>query len=141
MANKTRPTDVDVHAYLDAVEHPVRQADARVLLAMLAEVSGESPRMWGPSLIGFGSYHYRYDSGREGDFLRIGFAPRKARQVLYIMPGFEEDTIAGLLERLGKHKVGKGCLYINKLADVDLDVLRELIAHAWAVMAERYPEG
>lgn len=137
-ANKTQPSGADVQAYVDAVEHPVRRADAQTLLEMMREISGEEPALWGPSLIGFGRYHYRYDSGREGDFFRIGFSPRKSSQVLYIMPGFADE--ADLLSRLGKHKTGKGCLYVNKLADVDQGVLRQVCERAWATMAERYPQ-
>ncbi len=138
MSNKTLPTAADVQAFIDAVEHPVRRQDAGELLDLMREVSGEEPTLWGPSLIGFGRYHYRYDSGREGDFFRIGFSPRKSRQVLYIMPGFDDE--AELLSRLGKHKTGKSCLYVNKLDDVDLEVLRALCERAWATMAERYPQ-
>ncbi|MCB9778567.1 MAG: DUF1801 domain-containing protein [Alphaproteobacteria bacterium] len=136
--NQTVPTGAAVDAFLDAVEHPVRQADARAVCALMQDVSGCAPRMWGPSIVGFGQYHYRYDSGREGDFMRIGFSPRKANLVLYIMPGFEgEDE---LMAALGKHKIGKSCLYINKLSDVDPGVLRSLCEKAWATMAERYPD-
>lgn len=136
--NKTRATEASVDDFIDAVEHPTRQADARTVLAMMQEVSGHPPRMWGPSIVGFGRYHYRYDSGREGDFMRIGFSPRKANLVLYIMPGFDGEQ--ELMQRLGKHRIGKSCLYINKLADVDKDVLRQLCERAWQEMAERYPQ-
>ncbi|PVA06184.1 DUF1801 domain-containing protein [Thalassorhabdomicrobium marinisediminis] len=123
--NKTKPTDVDVQAFLQAVEHPVRRADALTLDAMFRRVTGWQPRMWGPTMIGYGSYHYIYDSGREGDCLATGFSPRKANLTLYIMPGYQ--NFGGLLDRLGKHKTGKACLYINKLADVDLQVLEEIV--------------
>lgn len=136
---KTLPTDASVEAFIAAVEHPTRRADAQAVCAMMAELSGEPPVMWGPSLIGFGRYHYRYDSGREGDFFRIGFSPRKANLVLYLNPGLEgrED----LLARLGKARTSVACLYLNKLADVDLDVLRDLIAASLDEMKKRYPEG
>jgi hypothetical protein len=93
--------------------------------------------MWGPSIIGYGSYRYKYESGHEGEWPRAGFSPRKANLVVYLMPGYEDH--AALLKRLGKHKIGKSCLYINKLADVDERVLRELIAKSWKRMAEMYP--
>lgn len=123
--NKTRPTPEDVAAYLDAVEPEGRREDARTLDALFRRVTGWSPRMWGPSIIGYGSYHYIYDSGREGDFLATGFAPRKANLSIYIMPGYTDYS--PILDRLGKHKTGKSCLYISRLSDVDLDVLAELI--------------
>lgn len=123
--NKTVPTSADVEEFLNNVEHPTRQADGRVLLKMMQEITGKAPKMWGPTIIGFGQYHYIYESGREGDAMVTGFSPRKARLSLYIMDGFQEYD--ALLGKLGKYKVGKSCLYINKLADVDLDILRQLI--------------
>lgn len=121
---KTKPTSVEPADYVAAVENDTRRQDAGVVLEMMAEVTGEPPVMWGPSMIGFGDHHYEYTSGREGDTFVIGFAPRKANLVLYGLstaPGSEE-----LLAKLGKHKTSKACLYVNKLADVDLDVLRQL---------------
>jgi hypothetical protein len=123
--NKTQPTPADVDAFLGAVEPERRREDGRALNALFQRVTGWSPVMWGPSMIGYGSYHYRYDSGREGDFLATGFSPRKANLSIYIMPGYAD--YASLLDRLGKHKMGKSCLYVSKLGDVDLDVLSELI--------------
>ncbi len=96
-----------------------------VLLDLFQRVTGYQPTMWGPSIIGYGRYHYRYQSGREGDFLATGFSPRKANLSIYIMPGYQD--YAEILGRLGKHKLGKSCLYVNKLADIDLEVLAELI--------------
>ncbi|WP_204115476.1 DUF1801 domain-containing protein [Shimia biformata] len=123
--NKTQPTAVDPADFVASVEPQRRRDDARVLLDLFDDVTGFDPVMWGPSIIGYGRYHYRYETGHEGDFLATGFSPRKANLVLYIMPGYQQyDEI---LARLGKYKLGKSCLYINKLADVDLDVLRELI--------------
>jgi hypothetical protein len=136
--NKTRPTAVSPADFIATIEHPVRRADAQVLLDMMTRITGEAPVMWGPAIIGFGQYHYRYDSGREGDFMRTGFSPRKANLAVYIMPGYTDH--GPILDRLGKHKLGKACLYINKLADVDLDVLEELIRAGLADMAKRYPE-
>ena len=120
---KTRPTDASVDAFLDGVKHPVRRADGKALRAMMERVTGEPAVMWARSIVGFGSYHYRYASGHEGDMCRIGFSPRSANLVLYVggFPEFEE-----LLGKLGKYKRSKACLYINKLADVDLGVLEEI---------------
>lgn len=123
--NKTQATDHDVITYLEAVRHPVRRADALALHALFSETTGYPARMWGPSMIGYGRYHYRYDSGREGDFLATGFAPRATSLVIYIMPGYAD--FKPLLDRLGKWRKGKSCLYINTLTDVDTTVLRELI--------------
>ena len=137
--NKTQPTAVSAADYVAAIEHPVRRADAAVLLDMMSRITGWEARMWGPSIVGFGTYHYTYESGREGDFMRTGFSARKANLVVYIMPGYTD--FSAILARLGKHKLGKSCLYINKLADVDLVVLEELIRAGLADMAEKYPEG
>lgn len=125
---KTKPSTVNVDAFIAAVEKPVRREDAVVLREMMERVTGEPATMWGPSIIGFGSYHYQYASGREGDTCRVGFSPRSANLVLYA-GSFPE--YAALLERLGKHKAGKGCLYLNKLADVDLSVLEEIIRYSY----------
>lgn len=125
-ANKTIPTEIDPVEFIAAVEHPTRRADAEVLLEMMKRVTGFEPKMWGPTIIGFGRYHYRYESGREGDFLITGFSPRKANLSIYVMPGY--DDYSEELGRLGKHKMGKSCLYINKLADVDLAVVEEIVA-------------
>ncbi len=135
---KTRATGVDVGDFIAAVEKPVRRADALVLREMMERVTGEPATMWGPTIIGFGAYHYRYDSGHEGDSCRVGFSPRAANLVLYV-GGFPE--YGGLLERLGKHKRSKACLYLNKLADVDLAVLEEIVRRSYAATegAERCP--
>ena len=123
---KTKPTGAAVDAFLDAVPDPQRRADGKALKAMFERISGEPAMMWGPSIVGFGAYHYRYASGHEGDMCRIGFSPRKAELVLYI--GATHPDGADLLARLGKHRTGKGCLYIKKLSDVDQTVLQEMIA-------------
>lgn len=133
---KTKETEIDPKDYVASVEHNTRRADAEVLLDLFAKVTGKRPKMWGPSLIGYGKYHYKYDSGHEGDMLATGFSPRKSNLVLYIMPGYEDLTDE--LSRLGKHKMGKSCLYVNKLADVDMDVLEEIIVRGWKTMHERY---
>lgn len=134
--NKTQPTDVDPAEFIAAVEHPTRAADARTLLDLMARTTGYSPMMWGPSIIGFGTYRYRYDSGREGEFLITGFSPRKANTTVYVMPGYADLTEE--LGRLGKHKKGVSCLYINTLADVDLEVLAEIVTKGVAFMQAHY---
>jgi hypothetical protein len=128
--NKTKATTSSAAAYIDGLTDPTQRSDAKALVQLMKRASGEAPKMWGPSIIGFGSYHYRYDSGREGDMLLIGFAPRKAANVLYglLCSGDAE----GLLAKLGKHTTGKGCLYIKKLADVDTKVLETLTRSALA---------
>jgi hypothetical protein len=126
---KTKPTQVSVDGFLDGIEHPVRRADGRSLREMMERVTGQPATMWGPSIIGFGAYHYRYASGHEGDACRVGFSPRSANLVLYV-GGFPEYD--SLLARLGKHKRSKACLYLNKLADVDSGVLEEIVRHTYA---------
>ena len=132
--NKTQRNDGDVLAYLESVENKRRREDSLAVLQLMEEVTGERAEMWGTSIVGFGSYHYRYESGREGDFMLTGFAPRKQALTLYIMGGHERYD--GLMAKLGKHRRGRSCVYINKLADVDLAVLRELIAESVAFMRE-----
>ena len=133
---KTKRHDGDVNEFLDAVENPRRREDARRVLELMREVTGELPKMWGSSIVGFGSYHYKYASGREGDWMITGFSPRKQNLTIYIMPGFSE--FSELLARLGKHKTSKSCLYLNKLDDVDLEVLAELVRESVNVMKARY---
>ena len=134
--NKTQPTEVDPAAFVAAVEHPTRRADAEVLLEMMGRVTGCPARMWGPTIVGFGRYRYRYDSGREGEHLLTGFSPRKANLVIYVLPGY--DDLGEPLSRLGRHRLGKCCLYINKLADVDLAVLEEIVGDGVARMRATY---
>lgn len=122
---KTKPTDASVEAFLSAVENQQKREDSFALLALLREVTGYEPKLWGTSIIGFGQYHYRYASGREGDSILTGFSPRKQNLTVYITAGFTQYE--ALLAKLGKHSTGQSCLYIKKLADVDLDVLRELV--------------
>ena len=136
--NKTKATSVLPESFIETVEHDVRRADAKLLLDLFADVTQLVPRMWGPSIIGYGRYHYKYESGREGEFMMTGFSPRKANQVIYIMPGYTDHS--AILDRIGKYKIGKSCLYINKLADIDLDVLRELIAAGFEDMKSRDPD-
>ncbi len=136
--NKTKATSVDPKDFIAAVEHDGRRADAETLLHVFSEVIGLEPRMWGPSIIGYGRYHYKYESGREGEFFMTGFSPRKSNLSIYIMPGYSDHS--AILDRIGKHKIGKSCLYINKLADVDLDVLKELITAGFDEMKTKYPD-
>jgi hypothetical protein len=133
---KTRPTNEDVRTFLDSVSDEDRRRDCLALLDLMREVTGEDPMMWGPSIIGFGSYHYTYASGREGDWPLTGFSPRKRDLTVYIMAGFERYE--SLMTRLGKHKVGKSCLYLKRLDDVDREILRELIAASVAHLRTVY---
>ncbi len=119
------PTGQSVDQFLAAVQPARKAEEARQLDTLFRDVTGFAPVMWGPSMIGYGRYHYRYASGREGDFLATGFSPRKAAHSIYIMPGYAD--FGNILSRLGKHKLGKSCLYVNKLADIDLEVLSELV--------------
>ena len=135
-ANKTQPTKASVTAFLNSVEDRQKRADCRKVAAMMRRATGNNARMWGSSLVGYGKYHYKYDSGREGDFMLTGFAPRKQNLTIYIMPGFDE--FPALMKRLGKYKTGKSCLYINKLEDVDEKVLEQLITRSVNVMRKRY---
>ena len=137
--NKTQPHKGSVTDFLNAVEQEGRRKDAYKIVELMKEVTGEEPVMWGPSIVGFGKYHYRYASGREGDFLITGFSPRKQNLTLYLMEGF--DGHAKLLEKLGKHKTGKSCLYINKLEDIDPEVLRELVSRSVAFIRENTRSG
>ena len=129
---KTKQNAGDVEDFIASVENPTRRADAGTLLEMMRSVTSDQGSMWGDSLIGFGSYDYTYKSGQSGTWFAVGFSPRKQNSVVYIMPGFEEQT--SLLEKLGKHKIGKSCLYINKLADVNLEVLSQLISMSFQKM-------
>jgi hypothetical protein len=135
--NKTKPTKASVAAFIDSITDQTRRADAKVLVKLMQGATGEKPKMWGPSIIGFGSYHYTYDSGREGDMPLIGFSPRKAATVLYITTGFTGSE--QLLAKLGKHTGSKACLYIKKLADVDQKVLEGLLAKSVTTMRAKYP--
>ena len=122
---KTQKNDASIVAFLNSVENPTRKKDAFTLLEIMKRITKSEPSMWGPSIVGFGDYHYKYDSGREGDWFITGFSPRKQSMSLYIMSGFGKyDEILG---RLGKHKTSVSCLYINKLDDINMDVLYELI--------------
>ncbi|HSG57412.1 MAG TPA: DUF1801 domain-containing protein [Paracoccaceae bacterium] len=141
--NKTKPESTSVDAFIEAVPHAGKRADARVLDALFQRVTGQQPVMWGPTIVGYGSYHYRYDSGHEGDMCRVGFSPRKAKHSLYVActrDGPEGEEFTALLARLGKYSQGNGgCLYVNKLADVDLGVMEEMVALGWERSLQRYP--
>ena len=132
---KTKKNDGNVKAFIESVENETRRNDARKVLALMEEITGEKASMWGPSIIGFGSYHYKYASGREGDWMLTGFSPRKQSTTLYLMSGFTQ--LEPLLGKLGKHKTGKGCLYINKLEDVNENVLKELIEKSIQILKQR----
>ena len=127
--NQTRPTSGSVKRFIDGVESETRRADAKRVLALMRKITGIQPKMWGPAIIGFGSYHYKYESGREGDMPMLGFSPRKQNLSLYLMTPYER--YGADLEKLGKHSTSVSCLYINKLADVDEKVLERMIQQSW----------
>jgi len=122
---KTQPSDDSIEAFLNGVADEKKRQDCFTILELMQQVTDTEPRMWGDSIVGFGSYHYKYASGREGDWFLTGFSPRKQNLTLYIMAGF--DQYDALLEKLGKFKIGKSCLYIKKIEDIDLPMLRELV--------------
>ena len=134
--NKTRPTQARVSDFLQTVDNPKRRADAKKVLAMMRRATGKRATMWGSSMIGFGKYQYKYESGREGEFMLTGLSPRKQNLVVYIMPGFE--PFAAQMKKLGKYKTGRSCLYINKLEDVDEKVLEKLVTDSVKLMRKRY---
>jgi hypothetical protein len=134
--NKTRPTRASVTDFLKSVDDPRRRVDARKVAAMMRKATGKRAKMWGSSIVGFGTYHYKYDSGREGDFMVTGFSPRKQALTVYIMPGFERFD--ALMKKLGKYQTGKSCLYIKRLSDVEEDVLEELINESVKFMRREY---
>ncbi|QCB55532.1 DUF1801 domain-containing protein [Sphingopyxis sp. PAMC25046] len=138
---KTQATEVSVADFITAVPDARRREEAAIIDAIHRRVTGQPPKMWGPSIIGYGSYDYVYDSGHSGTMCRAGFSPRKAATTLYLMGNYcdRQPEADALLARLGKHRAGKSCLYINKLADVDIDVLEQLVTLSWDVMNERYP--
>lgn len=124
---------------INAIEEPQMRADARKVAAMMKKATGARPKMWGGSIVGYGSYRYRYDSGREGEFMITGFAPRKEALTIYIMPGFSRYD--ALMARLGRHRTGKSCLYLRRMADVDEAVLQQLITQSVAYMRANYETG
>jgi hypothetical protein len=134
--NKTKPTKLSVAAFIEALTDRTRRADAKALVTLMQSATAEKPKMWGPSIIGFGSYHYKHDSGREGDMPLIGFSPRRTATVLYNVGGFSGSE--ALRSKLGKHTTGKGCLYIKKLAEIDQQVLETLVLKSIGAMRVRY---
>lgn len=134
---KTRPTEQKVEEFLNKVENSTKRADSLEILNLMKEVTQLQPIMWGNSIVGFGSYHYKNKSGREADWFRVGFSPRKQYLTIYIMDGFEKYN--ELLNKLGKHKIGKSCLYINKLKDIDIPTLKELMIESLKFMKELIP--
>ena len=134
--NKTVETAQSVEKFIHAISDEKKRADSLDVLKMMTDISGEEPKMWGSSIVGFGKYHYKYESGREGDFMKIGFSPRKTSLTLYIMPGF--DRYDELMQKLGKYKTGKSCLYVKKLEDIDRKVLEELMLASYEFMSEKY---
>lgn len=141
-ANKTEATEVSVAEFIAAVPDERRRSEAGVVDALLRRITGEDPRMWGPTIIGYGSYDYTYDSGHSGTSCRIGFSPRKAQLVVYLIPVFEGPDKAEadrLLARLGPHSLGKSCLYIRRLDKIDRTALEQLLALSWRLIGERYP--
>lgn len=136
---KTKETDASVIEFIESVDHPKKREDAFRLLDIFTEVTGYDAKMWGPSIIGFGQYHYKYQTGHEGDAPLVGYSPRKAKISLYFAPGDSERE--QLLQQFGKHTTGKACVYINKLADVDEDILKALIQQSIAFLRKTYPEA
>ncbi|ALS79273.1 DUF1801 domain-containing protein [Planococcus kocurii] len=134
---KTKETDADVIEFIESVDHPKKRQDAYKLLELFEKASGHSAKMWGPSIIGFGSYHYVYKTGHEGDAPLVGFSPRKAKISLYFATG--DENRGPLLEKFGKHTSGKACIYINKTEDIDLDVLQQLIQQSISFLQSLYP--
>ena len=133
---KTKQNNTSVTAFLKTIENQTRRADAQAVHKIMREVTGKRAKMWGSSIVGYGSYDYKYESGRSGSFMLCGFSPRKQNLAVYIMPGF--SAYGALMKRLGKFKTGKSCLYINKLQDVDLKVLRTLVERSVRDMRKKY---
>jgi hypothetical protein len=136
---KTKRTELSVASYLEAIEDGRRREDCQALAALMERATGCTPKMWGTSIVGFDSYRYKYPSGHQGESSIVGFSSRKGDITIYLVPGFEDEATTGLLAKLGKHKIGKGCLYIKRLADVQMGVLEELIARSVAETRRRYP--
>ncbi|WP_234570719.1 DUF1801 domain-containing protein [Rhodohalobacter sp. 614A] len=134
--NKTQPTDQSVKSFIEALDDQQKIADSYSLVKLMKEVTGCDPKMWGPSIIGFDQYYYKYESGREGNMLKAGFSPRKREFSIYIMSGFKRQE--ELLQKLGKHRTGKACLYVKKLDDIDMDILREMVEESVKYVDEKY---
>lgn len=134
--NKTQITDASVDNFLDQIKDEQKRKDSFEIKALMEAITGEPAKMWGSTIIGFGTYHYKYDSGREGDFMKTGFSPRAQNISIYIMTGFERHD--ELVQKLGKYKVGKSCLYVKKLDDIDREVLKELVSSSYQLMTKKY---
>lgn len=135
--NKTKPTTVSVDAYIAAIASEEQRSDCKTLIALMRKVTGKKPQMWGPTIVGFDTYHYVYESGREGDAPQVGFAPRGREIVIYLMT--DTPSQQALLARLGKHRTGKVCLYIRRLAELDTKILERLVVESVREIRERYP--
>ena len=138
---KTKPTKLSAAAYIAAITDDTRRSDCKKLAAMMKRLTGCAPKMWGTSIVGFDSYHYKYDSGHEGDSCVVGFSSRKGDLSIYLLGGYETKEAKALLAQLGKHKTGKACLYVKRLADIDPAVLEKLIARSVAYVKQRYPKA
>jgi Domain of unknown function (DU1801) len=136
--NKTKETTVDPRDFIKQIDNEEKRKDSEELIRLMSKVTGKPPKMWGPTIVGFGKYRYKYESGREGEICLTGFSPRKPSLVLYLGPGLEDEK---LMSRLGKHKTGKGCLYIKRLADVDRAVLKELVTNSVEKIRKRHDSG
>jgi len=136
---KTRPTQVTAAAYIANLKDEEQRKDCKTLVSMMKRITGKSPKMWGPSIVGFGSYHYTYASGHEGDACLVGFSPRKVDLTIYLLPGLLSGKAKTFLAQLGKHKHGQACLYIRRLSDVSLPVLEKLVQHSVAEARRMYP--
>ncbi len=136
---KTKLTEESVERYLAGIAEEARREDCKVIAALMARVSGCPPRMWGTSIVGFGSYHYKYASGHEGDSCLVGFSSRKGDISIYLMPGYESAEARALLAELGRHKIGKACLYVRRLSDIQLPVLEQLVARSVSEIRRLYP--
>ncbi|MEC7756101.1 MULTISPECIES: DUF1801 domain-containing protein [unclassified Roseivirga] len=134
--NKTTENNASVDAFLNSVKDEKKRADSFAIKNMMERITGKPAKMWGTAIVGFDVYHYKYDSGREGDFMKVGFSPRAQNLTLYIMPGFERYD--SLMKKLGKYKTGKSCLYVKRLEDIDLEVLEQLIQESYDYMTKKY---
>ena len=135
---KTKKNDASVIDFINSVEDEQKRQDCYEIMGIMKEITGEEPKMWGGSIVGFGSYHYKYNSGREGDWFLTGFSPRKQNLSLYIMSGF--DHYGTMMAKLGKYKTGKSCLYIKQLADIDGNILKEMITNSVEMISKMYPK-
>lgn len=136
---KTKPTALSVTAYLGNIQNEARRRDCEMITALMERITGCAPRMWGTSIVGFDKYHYRYASGHEGESCLVGFSSRKSDITIYLIEGYESDEAKSLLAQLGKHKIGKSCLYIKRLSDIELPVLEQLVTRSVAETRRRYP--